>query len=87
MGAAEYLFLREYRMNGDRGEFTLVTLIRDPAWSQLSERSTHLPLTGDLLTRAAASAGLRATRYGDYARTPYEWKTSPNLVAVCEGTS
>jgi SAM-dependent methyltransferase len=80
---ADYLFLREYRMLGDRAEFTLITLL-GPAWTQLTERSTHLPITEGLLPRAARDAGLRVTLYGDYARAPYAWKTSPNLIAVCE---
>ena len=81
----EYLFLREHRLLRGKAEFTLITLTRDDAWQQHTERTTHLPLTADTLRNALHRAGFtQLDFYGNFQRDPFAPATSPSLIVMAE---
>lgn len=82
-GETEYLFLREYQRLGAQVAFTIVTLHNEAGWSQTTERSLHLAITGQLLREGLQQAGFsHIDLYGDFQRALYRPASSGALIAV-----
>lgn len=82
----EWLFLRFYDFNADGTlTFNVVTLRRDDAgaWTQQVETTRLYPWPHAALSSAVEAAGFSLTvSYGDMTGTPFEPKSSVNLVTV-----
>lgn len=80
----EYLFLREYRVQNEQVEFTLISLWREAGkWQRAVERSSHYPITKEVLESALLATGFSdILSFGSYQRAPFDPDTSGALIVL-----